>query len=39
MDAKANLYNKTNFMENKVTCKTQIFYILLAFLFITIAYW
>ena len=27
----------TNFNENKVTCKTQIFYILLALLLVTIA--
>ena len=27
----------TNFNENKTTCKTQIFYILLSFLLITIA--
>ena len=31
------LYDKTNFNEKKVTCKTQNFCILLAFLLITIA--
>ena len=34
-EAKSN--NETNFNEKKATCKTQNFYILLAFLFITIA--
>ena len=29
--------NKTNFNERKATCKTQNFYILLAFLLITVA--
>ena len=41
-DAEAKSYNKTktiltNFNEKKATCKTQNFYILLAFLLITIA--
>ena len=34
-DAESNF--KTNFNEKKATCKTQNFYILLAFLLITIA--
>ena len=29
--AKVNLYDETNFNEKKATCKTQHFYILLAF--------
>ena len=43
IDAEAKSYNKekktipTNFNEKKVTCKTQNFYIPLAFLLITIA--
>ena len=41
-DAESKLYNQTktiltNFNEKKSTCKTQNFYILLAFLLITIA--
>ena len=36
-DAEAKLYDETNFNEKKATCKTQNFYILLAFLLITIA--
>ena len=34
---KAMLNNKINFNEKKATCRTQNFYILLAFLLITIA--
>ena len=37
IDDEAKLNNKTNFNEKNVTCKTQYFYILLAFLLITIA--
>ena len=36
-DAEGKSCHKTNFNEKKTTCKTQIFYILLAFLLITIA--
>ena len=36
-DTEAKSYDETNFNENKATCKTQRFYILLAFLLITIA--
>ena len=36
-NAEAKSYNETNFNEKKATCKTQNFYILLAFLSITIA--
>ena len=36
-DAEAKSNYETNFNENKATCNTQNFYILLAFLFITIA--
>ena len=36
-DAEAKSYDKTNFNEKKTTCKVQNFYILLAFLLITIA--
>ena len=36
-DTEAMLYDETNFNEKKATCKTQNFYILLAFLLITIA--
>ena len=33
----AKSYDETNFNEDKTTCKTQNFYILLAFLLVTIA--
>ena len=36
-DAEGKLCHKTNFNEKKTTWKTQFFYILLAFLLITIA--
>ena len=36
-DAKANSYDETFFNEKRATCKTKNFYILLAFLLITIA--
>ena len=36
-DAEAKSYDETNFIEKKATCKTQNFYILFAFLIITIA--
>ena len=36
-DVEAKLYNETNFNEKKAICKSQNFYILLAFLLITIA--
>ena len=36
-DTEAKSYNETNFKEKKANCKTQNFYILLAFLLISIA--
>ena len=36
-EVEAILYDEANFKENKATCKTQNFYIFLAFLLITIA--
>ena len=36
-DAEVKSYDKTSFNENKATCKTQNFCVLLAFLSITIA--
>ena len=36
-DVEAKSYVETNFCEKKATCKSQILYILLAFLLITIA--
>ena len=37
IDADAESHGETNFNEKKATCKTQNFYILLAFLLIIIA--